>query len=150
METPKVWGPDHGSPPGPLGLYGSRAPCPAQAIRLDTDVCQRLVPKTYSPDDPTLHDCWRQRRSRPRALAGRPWQLASRQQGLCPVGHQLLENGEDLDVHHVLPKKQGGTDGLANLRLVHANGHGRFTAPGRLLGYVDGLSRVLGDGYARF
>jgi hypothetical protein len=108
--------------------------------------CRRPI----SPDDPTLQDYWRQRRNRPRALAGRPWQLASRQQGLGPVGHQLLENGEDLDVHHVLPKKQGGMDGLANLRLAHANGHGRFIAPGRLLGYVDGLSRILGDGYARF
>jgi RNA-directed DNA polymerase len=86
-------------------------------------VRHRLVPRTYSPDDPTLQDYWRQRRSRPQTLANRPRQLANRQQGLCPVCHQGLENGEALHVHHVLPKKHGGTDELANLRLVHGNCH---------------------------
>jgi RNA-directed DNA polymerase len=86
-------------------------------------VRHRLVSTTYAPDDPTLQDYWRQRRSRPQAVADRPRQLASRQQGCCPVCHQRLENGEDLPVHHVLPKPHGGTDDLANLRLVHAHCH---------------------------
>jgi RNA-directed DNA polymerase len=97
-------------------------------------VRQRLVPKTYSPDDPTLQDYWRQRRSSPQALADRPRQLASRQQGRCPVCHQLLENGEDLHVHHVLPKQHGGTDDLANLRLVHANCHRQIHSTSAPLG----------------
>jgi RNA-directed DNA polymerase len=97
-------------------------------------VRHRLVPKTYSPDDPTLQDYWRQRRSSPQALADRPRQLARWQQGLCPVCHQLLENGEDLHVHHVLPKKQGGTDDLANLRLVHANCHRQIHSTSAPLG----------------
>jgi RNA-directed DNA polymerase len=95
-------------------------------------VRHRLVPRTYSPDDPTLQDYWRQRRSRPQTLANRPWQLANRQQGLCPVCHQGLEHGEALHVHQVMPKKHGGTDELANLRLVHGNGHRqihRISAP---------------------
>jgi RNA-directed DNA polymerase len=95
-------------------------------------VRHRLVPKTYSPDDPTLQDYWRQRRSRPQALADRPRPLASRQQGCCPVCLQVLENGEDLHVHHVFPKKHGGTDDLATLCLVHANCHRqihRISAP---------------------
>src|SRR5262247_4823794 len=45
----------------------------------------RRVPKTYSPDDPTLQDYWRQRGSSPRALANRPRQLASQQQGRRPA-----------------------------------------------------------------
>jgi RNA-directed DNA polymerase len=97
-------------------------------------VRHRLVPKTYSPDDPTLQDYWRQRRSRPQALADRPRQLASRQQGCCPVCHQRLENGEDLHVHHVLPKHHGGTDDLANLRLVHANCHRQIHSTSAPLG----------------
>jgi RNA-directed DNA polymerase len=97
-------------------------------------VRHRLVPKTSSPDDPTLQDYWRQRRSRPQALADRPRQLASRQQGLCPVRHQRLENGEDLHVHHVLPKKHGGTNDLANLRLVHANCHRQIHSTSAPLG----------------
>jgi len=76
----------------------------------------RLVPKTHSPDDPTLEDYWRQRRSRHQALAGRPRPRASLQQGLCPVCHQRLESGEDLHVPHVLPKQHGGTDDLVVVR----------------------------------
>ena len=86
-------------------------------------VRHRLAPKTYSPDDPPLQDYWRQRQSRPQALADRPRHLASRQQGCCPVCLQGLENGAALHVHHVLPKQHGGTDDLANLCLVHANCH---------------------------
>jgi RNA-directed DNA polymerase len=97
-------------------------------------VRHRLVPKTYSPDDPSLQDYWRRRRSKPQALADRPRQLANRQQGLCPVCHQGLENGEDLHVHHVLPKKHGGTDDLANLRLVHANCHRQIHSTSAPLG----------------
>jgi RNA-directed DNA polymerase len=63
----------------------------------------RLVPTTYAPDDPTQQDYWAQRRSRAQTTAGRAGQLARRQQGLCPICHQALENGEDLHVHHVVP-----------------------------------------------
>jgi hypothetical protein len=52
-------------------------------------------------------------------------------------------------VHHVVSTKQGGTENLTNLRLVHHMCHRRFTAAERLLGYVDCLSRVQGDPYAR-
>jgi RNA-directed DNA polymerase len=83
----------------------------------------RLVPTTYSPDDPTLQHYWRQRRARPHVLAYRQWHLAQRQHGRCPVCHQHLDNGEVLHTHHVVPKHQGGTEDLANLRLVHANCH---------------------------
>jgi RNA-directed DNA polymerase len=86
-------------------------------------VRHRLVPTTYAPDDPTLQDYWRQRRSRAQAMAGRAGHLARRQQGLCPVCHQALDNHEELHVHHVVPKKHGGTDDLANLRLVHHTCH---------------------------
>jgi RNA-directed DNA polymerase len=94
----------------------------------------RLVPTTYAPDDPTLQDYWVQRRSRARTTAGRAGQLAQRQQGLCPVGHQALENDEDLHVHHVVPKQHGGTDDLANLRLVHHNCHRQLHSTSAPLG----------------
>lgn len=83
----------------------------------------RLVPKNYSPDDPTLHDYWRQRRAKTAALEYRYRRLFQRQRGICPVCHQHLENGEKTHVHHVVPKKNGGTDDLVNLRLVHPNCH---------------------------
>src|SRR3989442_12270271 len=55
----------------------------------------RLVPSTYSPDDPTLQDYWSQRH-RAQTTAGRTGQLARRQHGLCPGCHQALDNGEEL------------------------------------------------------
>jgi RNA-directed DNA polymerase len=94
----------------------------------------RLVPTTYSPDDPTLQAYWKQRQSRVQATAGRLGQLARRQQGLCPVCHQILENGEDLHVHHVVPKKDRGTDDLANLRLVHHTCHRQIHSSSAPLG----------------
>jgi 5-methylcytosine-specific restriction endonuclease McrA len=95
--------------------------------------------------DGLLQDYWRQRRSQAQATAGRPGQLTRRQQGLCPVCHQALDNHEDLHVPHVVPKKHGGTDELAHLRLVHHNCHRQIHSTAHLLGYVDGLSRVPGD-----
>jgi RNA-directed DNA polymerase len=86
-------------------------------------VRHQLVRTTYSPDDPTLQDYWQQRRAKPKVTVHRRRQLVQRQQGICPVCHQHLENGEALHIHHVIPKKSGGKDDLANLRLVHQNCH---------------------------
>jgi 5-methylcytosine-specific restriction endonuclease McrA len=94
----------------------------------------RLVPTTYAPDSPTLQDYWAQKRSRAQPTAGRAGQPARRQQGLCPVCHQALDNGEDLHVHHVVPKQYGGTDDLANLRLVHYNCHRQLHSTSAPLG----------------
>ena len=86
-------------------------------------VRHRLVPQNYSPDDPTLQDYWRQRRLKTTTMEYRYQQLSQRQNGLCPVCHQHLESGEETHIHHVIPKRHGGTDNLVNLRLVHANCH---------------------------
>ena len=83
----------------------------------------RLVPKTHSPDDPTLQDYWRQRRATTSSTEPRFRTLFTQQHGLCPVCHQPLENDEKLHIHHVIPKNIGGTDTLDNLRLVHLYCH---------------------------
>jgi RNA-directed DNA polymerase len=98
-------------------------------------VRHRLVRTTYSPDDPTLQDYWRERRAKPQASTSRQHrQLIQRQQGQCPVCHQYLNNDEDLHVHHVIPKKHGGTDDLANLRLVHHTCHRQIHSSSAPLG----------------
>jgi RNA-directed DNA polymerase len=86
-------------------------------------VRHRLVPTTFSPDDPTLQEYGQQRRAKPQVTALRRRQLVHRQQGICPVCHQHLDNGEELHIHQVVPKKSGGKDDLANLRLVHHHCH---------------------------
>jgi RNA-directed DNA polymerase len=97
-------------------------------------VRHRLVPATYSPDDPTLQDYWQKRRAKIQVTAFRRRQLVQRQQGICPVCHQHLENGEDLHIHHVVPKKSGGKDDLANLWLVHHNCHRQIHSSSAPLG----------------
>jgi len=82
-----------------------------------------MVPSTYSPDDPTLQDYWRQRRKKTQATGQRYRKLFAYQKGTCPVCHQPLENGEDIHMHHVIPKKRKGTEALDNLRLVHLDCH---------------------------
>jgi len=86
-------------------------------------VRHQLVRTTYSPDGPTLQDYGTQRRAKPQSTAHGQRQLAQRQQGRCPVCHQPLENGEALHVHHVIPRRHGGMDDFANLRLVHHTCH---------------------------
>jgi RNA-directed DNA polymerase len=113
-------------------------------------VRHRLVPTTYSPDDPTLQDYWRQRRAKPQVIESRQRPLVQRQQDLCPVCHQHLENGEGLHIHHVVPKKSGAQMTSRIYGWFITTAIAKFTAAVRLLGYVDGLSRVLGDGSARF
>ena len=97
-------------------------------------VRHRLVPTTFSPDDPTLQDYWPQRRAKPQVTAFRHRPLVHRQQGICPVCHQHLEHGEELHMHHVVPKKSGGKDHLANLRLVHQNCHHQIHSSSAPLG----------------
>ncbi len=83
----------------------------------------RMVPRDYSPDNPDLSEYWRERRARTAKRNRRYRQLFKRQHGLCPVCRQHLESGEETHTHHVIPKKSGGTDDLANLRLVHVYCH---------------------------
>jgi RNA-directed DNA polymerase len=82
-----------------------------------------MVPSTYSPDDPTRQDYWRQRGMKTQTTGHRYRRLFANQKGLCPVCYQPLENGEEIHRHHVIPKKRGGTDALDNLRLVHLGCH---------------------------
>jgi RNA-directed DNA polymerase len=94
----------------------------------------RLVPTTFSPDDPTLQDYWQKRWAKPQVTALRRRQLVQRQQGICPVCHQHLENGEELHMHHMIPKKSGSKDSLANLWLVHHTCHRQIHSSSAPLG----------------
>jgi RNA-directed DNA polymerase len=97
-------------------------------------VRHRLVRSTYSPDDPTLQEYWRQRRAKPHVTTSRQRLLAQRQQGQCPICHQHLDNGEALHIHHVMSLKHGGKEDLANLRLVHHMCHRQIHSSSAPLG----------------
>jgi RNA-directed DNA polymerase len=45
--------------------------------------------------------------------------LAKLQKGYCPVCDMSLFNDEDLEIHHVTPRREGGDHFLKNLKLLH-------------------------------
>lgn len=79
-----------------------------------------LIQGTSSPDDPALRDYWELRRQRQIHDMPRKWfWLAKAQEGRCTFCKGSLFNGEELHRHHVIRRKDGGSDELANQRLVH-------------------------------
>jgi RNA-directed DNA polymerase len=45
--------------------------------------------------------------------------LAKLQKGYCPVCETSLFNGEDLEIHHISPRREGEDHSLKNLMLLH-------------------------------
>jgi len=79
-----------------------------------------LVKGRSSPDDPPLADYWEQRQAaKARDLTFSKQKLARRQKGHCPECGESLFNDEELQVHHLLARSQGGKDTYSNLVLVH-------------------------------
>ena len=78
-----------------------------------------------SPDDPDLRSYWERREARKAESLPirRQRELAKRQGGQCLVCRDSLHNDEELHVHHVIPKSQGGEDAISNLALVHLYCH---------------------------
>lgn len=83
------------------------------------------VPHTASPDDATLSGYWKRRNQERvnRMVRGQRQVLSQRQRGVCRVCRGSLDNGEELHLHHIVPKPQGGTDELVNLALLHLYCH---------------------------
>ena len=84
-----------------------------------------VVRHDASPDDPKLRSYWEQREARKAELLPTKQQrmLAKRQKRRCLICHDSLHNDEELHVHHVIPKSQGGEDAISNLMLIHLYCH---------------------------
>jgi RNA-directed DNA polymerase len=84
-----------------------------------------------NPLDPENYQYYEKRRtvgSRHSILLGRERSLLlKKQKGVCPVCEMSLLNDEKVEVHHVLSKKDGGTDKQRNLRLLHYDCHKQVT-----------------------
>src|SRR5229473_3985273 len=88
-----------------------------------------LVKGTASPDDSRLADYWAKRQAaKARDLASSKQKLAKRQQGRCRQCGETLFNDEELQVHHLLARSQGGKDSYSNLVLVHLLCHQQIHA----------------------
>jgi RNA-directed DNA polymerase len=79
-----------------------------------------LVKGRASPDNPHLKEYWARRQAaKAKDLTISKQQLAKRQKGRCRECGESLFNDEELQVHHLLARSQGGKDSYSNLALVH-------------------------------
>jgi RNA-directed DNA polymerase len=83
-----------------------------------------LVKGRASPDDPSLREYWQKRNAaRAKDLMPNREKIARKQSGICPVCRESLLNGEELQIHHKKPIKEGGKDTYSNLQLLHLYCH---------------------------
>ncbi|WP_456373536.1 group II intron reverse transcriptase/maturase [Thiolapillus sp.] len=78
----------------------------------------------YDPEwEPYFEARWHERMRR--SLKGRLTELRlwERQEGYCPVCRDRLDWGRKWEIHHRVPRTEGGTDALSNLALLHPNCH---------------------------
>ena len=82
---------------------------------------------TNSPFDADLDDYWKKRNTK---LGKIQWakgskyeQVAKNQNYKCPNCGQFLINGEDVETHHIIPVKDGGSEDTENLIHLHTACH---------------------------
>ena len=85
------------------------------------------VKGTASPDDPNLKDYWQKRRLK---ITQSRWddngkldKVAKVQGYKCPICNDWLQNGEEIETHHIIPVKQGGSNQADNLLHLHKACH---------------------------
>jgi RNA-directed DNA polymerase len=92
----------------------------------DVKIVRHVVVKNnMDPDDPSKesHSYWQKRDANRQlmALKGQTGRItiAKRQYHTCPICNETLYNEEELHVHHIRPRKNGGTNVVSNLVLLH-------------------------------
>ncbi len=84
------------------------------------------VPYDYSPDnsDPIVQEHFEKKeQSEATKLNKRNQKLAKKQNHKCRHCGESLFNGEPYDVHHIVPQKDGGSDKISNLEILHRECH---------------------------
>lgn len=83
-----------------------------------------------SPDDPNMREYWEERRKKKSTeLIPSHQVIAKKQDFKCPICGQTLFNDEELHVHHITPRKKGGSSKYSNLQLVHFYCHQQVHSP---------------------
>ncbi|NEO82424.1 group II intron reverse transcriptase/maturase [Moorena sp. SIO4G3] len=107
-----------------------------------------LVTYKNSPDDPSLTEYWEKRPEKPREKtlksrfsSGRD-KIANRQNYKCPVCNQSLGISEELHLHHIIPRSEGGQDKYDNLVYLHNDCHQTIHALGATNPDIQKMLRV--------
>ena len=88
-----------------------------------------LIQCQASPDNPDFRDYFEQRAQRSKQIENYPkaaQRVIRQQQAKCPNCGQSLFNGEDIHIHHTIPRRQGGTNHSSNLVAVHLVCHSQL------------------------
>jgi RNA-directed DNA polymerase len=92
----------------------------------------QLVTYNYSPDNPELYKYWDERKTRISKITAQNRlskflnTIMIRQNYHCPVCSRDLVLGdymEEMDLHHIIPVKEGGGNGKENLVYLHKSCH---------------------------
>ena len=89
-------------------------------------VRHRCVPHDDSPDnpDPTVQETFKRRDAKEaKKLNKQKHKLAKKQNFTCQHCGESIFNGEPYDVHHIVPRKTGGSNHLNNLEILHRECH---------------------------
>ena len=83
-----------------------------------------IVSKRASPDDPSLKEYWAKKNKKRDKSEAVKWnakqeQIAHKQGYKCPICKQSLFNNEELHLHHIVPRSEGGKDTVNNLLWLH-------------------------------
>jgi RNA-directed DNA polymerase len=88
-----------------------------------------LIQGDASPDNPDFKDYFEQRNQRSNQVEDYPnaaQRVIRKQQATCPNCGQSLFNGENIHMHHKIPRRQGGTNHSSNLVAVHLVCHSQL------------------------
>jgi len=106
-----------------------------------------------SPYDPALRDYWAARQRRGMAQQTESWRkrkVLQTQHYRCDhCGILFQPDDKGIDLHHRVPKEEGGGDTLDNLAAVHVHCHHQIHSR-RGKGGAQGLSRMRGNSHVRF
>lgn len=95
---------------------------------------------TASPDDPELSEYWHKRQTRYGKMywskGSKLRQVAENQGWQCPICGEHLFNGEELQTHHKIPVKDGGSDRAENLIHLHQVCHLQLHQVGSIPGLL--------------
>jgi len=85
------------------------------------------VTGTNSPFDTELQEYWEKRSIKEGktkwAEGSTYYRVAKNQKYKCPNCGQSLTNGEQVEIHHIIPVKEGGSDDTENLIFLHKSCH---------------------------
>ncbi len=98
------------------------------------------VKGSNSPFDPELREYWSFRATKQGkqiwAKGSKYYNIANNQKWKCPVCEDYLSNGEEVETHHIIAVKDGGTNKIDNLvhlhTACHKQVHGKHSNPSSL------------------